>query len=337
MSRGLMCGVLTAALCLHAASVQAGERVALATSGLGSEQSRDVEKALRAKGYQVVDASRPYETLLGGMLPGLTLLGAPVPSWWPPALRNDWEEGQRACRATAGDPPYPGPRMLPAVECGEHLGGALWQKWLAQQKATRVLFIQLRTTSPGTPGTLEVSGYEAEEPRTRSQDATVENAADVARLATTLALEILDDRGATEPRRVFLALPIPPAGTPKELPPPEYEAVPVPAGCTALPADLVVEPKEEPFSAVLTRRWRKSVQGAQATAAPLSCRLELKRQVGPVLGGGDASFSNGKLSCGEQTIPFKVTSMVVSLADEKLSRELVLKLLQARCGGAPGK
>src|SRR5262245_55875920 len=85
----------------------------------------NVEHALARKGRPVLDAAPMWQDLVFGHAPiNMGRIDAPIPTWWPEALRATWESGRNLCVRRAEQPPY-GIENYAAYLCGQQLGPVL--------------------------------------------------------------------------------------------------------------------------------------------------------------------------------------------------------------------
>ncbi len=269
--------------------------------GYGEVNGEQVAQAMRkaSRGAAPVDGSRTYLAVypVGQMLgfSDFANFQAQSPRDWPGALEETWTRGMAGCRALAGPPPWR-EHLTTVMDCASRLTEYLWQSWLDQQKATRVLIVSASKDAEKNEVTVKATAYAPGSTSMIVAEETGNAAGLPARLDATVK-KALAGEGATKHRTVMKSFQDeaqvdPFAG--KEVVSTEVK---VAKPCDALPSAITISPASVVGSSVVAR-WAASVKGQ---GAPVACTLVTFRHDEDLEGTLMPAASLG-LTCGKVTM-----------------------------------
>ncbi len=252
-------------------------------------------------GRTQVDGTIPHAELLGETqnITGVRDFGAftaSPPRGWPAGLQPLWQESMKYCRELVGPPPWTQSMLPQAMTCGERLGKFLWQRYLAEVKADRVIVVtgwaSNQKDESGARGEIyqpsAATGRRVNFEGTRAQLQALEDK----------ALEaLLKGDGAEFAREVVTELARQTPGDPYVGQAVVSKSLSLAKTCATLPPTLVITP-DGVASTSLAARWAASVKG---TGAPLQCALGFDEHEEDMMG-QKMTVVAAKLRCGDQTV-----------------------------------
>jgi hypothetical protein len=306
---------------LASASTHAAPKVAIVVNARQDMRPAITEK-LQALGYaEVRDGTQEFDILQKGPLGIVHVTDVPPPSGWPQPLEADWLEATSVCDSRAGRPPYhTAAARNEGMICNMSAGMALWQRWLAFEKAALVVEISWRNDWAA------LHTYAPTEPTQRSQ----EGVAHTGEQAAELVERLLAGGGTVSARPVVRKFP--PHGT-TPVTAPDDPPLPRPASCNGVLPPLTLEPHGI-VADRLSRLWQAS---SQPSGTPMVCELQHRIFDAPIgmlttnTLQGEAHLKCGTLVIDVDTIHPSEQLLITDQVEKLLCKRLVEKLFAAQC------
>lgn len=299
-----------------------------AVHATGREGAAAIEAACPSK-KGCFDASVGYAYLMlsqGFLAQDFSTFTEPPPGWWPASRAEVWNSSLAHCANLVGPPPWKEKAAM-ANACAQRLSSFLWNTWLTELKATKVIIVDVSKDAAKKTTHLHTEGYSFPVSEAVVGVADVPDDAVVARVRelTTAAREL---KGPRKPFVLVTEFIAPTNGvSPFSGEPVVKSAVAGVKSCDAAPASLLVK-ANGPVADSVMARWAASQPGKGPVQ---TCTLS-ETAHDESFGGSTMTVVGVVLTCDKRSVSTEIGKASAARAPvDAVSERLVKSLAQKFC------